>query len=89
MACLLGKRMDGGCGLLDHRRILLRGLIHLVDRGVDFLQPRRLFFAPDAICSTTVLMSLTCARMRSSAVPVSATSVTPCPPGPSTSKSAP
>ena len=29
--------------LLDHRGVLLRHLIHLADRGVDFVEPGRLF----------------------------------------------
>lgn len=29
-------------GFLDHRRVLLRALVHRVDRRIDFLQPGRL-----------------------------------------------
>ena len=38
--CLLRQRM-AGCGrFFDHRRVLLRHLIHLVDRGIDLGKAR-------------------------------------------------
>ncbi|MND46552.1 hypothetical protein D3C80_374280 [compost metagenome] len=33
-----GQAMAGGSGFLDHRSILLRVLVHLVDGGVDLLE---------------------------------------------------
>ncbi len=43
---LARQALRGGVGLFHHRRILLRCLVHLVDRCVDLLEPRRLL-----ICS--------------------------------------
>ena len=42
LARLLGQRMTGGGGFLDHGGVLLRDEIHLPDRLVDLLQRRRL-----------------------------------------------
>ena len=36
------KTVAGRTRLLDHRRVLLRHLVHLVDRAVDLVQPGRL-----------------------------------------------
>src|SRR5580704_17785488 len=43
---LLRKRMARRRRLLDHRCVLLGHLIHLINRGVDLRQPRRLLSRP-------------------------------------------
>ncbi|OCP22102.1 hypothetical protein BC360_19375 [Ensifer sp. LC163] len=42
-AAFRGERLAGSRGLLHHRGVLLRHLIHLVDGGVDLAKPDRLF----------------------------------------------
>ncbi len=42
-------------GLLDHRRIFLRALIHGVDRRIDFLEPGGLLLGPVTIAFTLAL----------------------------------
>ena len=43
---LLRQRMARRRRLLDHRRVLLGHLVHLVDGGVDLCQRGRLFLGP-------------------------------------------
>jgi hypothetical protein len=67
---LLRQRMARRSRLLDHGRILLRHLVHLVDRGAGLLGRRRLLLrAAAAIPPTTSLISLTWAMICSSDLP--------------------
>ena len=74
---LPGQRGTCGIRFLDHRGILLRDLIHLVDGSVDLIEPDGLFPGGGGygrICVLTTRMLLSMLRNDS---PVSLTSFTP------------
>jgi len=47
LPAFLGKAGTGGVHLLDHRRILLGRLVHMVDGGIDLREAHRLFLRRD------------------------------------------
>lgn len=61
---LLHQRMAGGGALFDHDSVLLRHLIHLVDRGIDLGQPGCLLVSGRGDRGTALVTSPTWERIR-------------------------
>ena len=69
--------MAGGGGLLDHSRVLLGHVVHLVDGLVHLAQTRGLLVGGAAISAMTPATPLTSLTIRSKAFPDSLTKPTP------------